>query len=701
MNQRQTWRAWLCTAVLIPASMTVAIATPQPAAAQDPSSAVDLLFDQGKRHFDAFAYDDAVPLFDRLIASLTAGGQVQRPEILVQAYELRARARFALGNTTGAEQDFSALLAIKPDFKLPANISPRVVAIFESVRKLTIGQATITITPPGDFQIDGRPYTTATEQITVDLPTGPHQLTANRPGFSPAAQSFSVTAGETAAVSVRLERVSATLSVITVPSGVEVVLDGSSRGRTSGGDANGSAPLVLADLPIGPHKLVLRRACYLPHEQDITLTDDVKTDPIALTQAVASARIETSETGAAVFVDGESRGLAPTELTICQGEHVVEVRTPKGRFVDRRDWKVGDAVTLKAELRSAFPIVAATAAGGVTAEQLRENVERALAQSRDLTIYAPVASELAAAMKDENIPPDFLNVALADGPGSSRVPRNVIRENVRRLTAKLGVQGIAAVAAGSEPFQAHVWLLAAGSGEPDVITINLADSASQARAMERIGTRLPPVVRLALDAVTVDVSGQPGATVIRTGPASTKAGLAAGDVIVGAGGKPVTSVAELRAAIAAVPPAATATLALDVKNGAATRKVAGGLARVADTIPLRDPSILYNKAIIELQDDIASAQNATERSAAQLNLAIVHMRLGNWDEARAALKEVSLPDGAGVSAGTIAYLQGLADEGAGRLPEAQAAFAKAAAATGARLGADGPLVAPLALAKRR
>jgi predicted negative regulator of RcsB-dependent stress response len=129
--------------------------------------------------------------------------------------------------------------------------------------------------------------------------------------------------------------------------------------------------------------------------------------------------------------------------------------------------------------------------------------------------------------------------------------------------------------------------------------------------------------------------------------------------------------------------------------------VNGVLATVADTIPLRDSTLLYNRALLELQDMVGTAPNSVERSAAQLNLAIAHMRLGNWDEALAALKDVQLPEGAGVSAGTISYLTGLAHEGAGRTADAQTAFAKAAAATQARLGADGPLVAPLAQAKAR
>ena len=703
MIGRSLWRALRLSAFLAlgPAAAAAAVTAQVPV--ENQGAAPDLLFDQGKRHFDAVQYDEAVAVFDRLISSLTAGGQVQRPELIVQAYELRARTRFALNNSSGAEQDFAALLAIRPDYKLATGVSPRVVALFESVRKLTIGQASISIAPAGDFQIDGRPYSGQAEGSIVDLTIGEHELTVSRPGFAPVTQRFSVAAGEPVPVSVRLERVSATLEVVTVPAGVEVMLDGATKGRTTGGsDPSGAGTLTLKELPLGSHTLILRRDCYLPHEQTVALSDDVKTEPIQLTPAVASARVETSETAAAVFVDGESRGLAPADLTLCQGMHVVEVRTPKGRFVDRREWKTGDTATIKAEIRSAFPIVAATTTAGVTEEQLRGTLERALARSRGITIYAPVAAELQTAMRAENVSPDFLSLALTEGPGSARVPKGAIRDAVRKLTTRLGVQGIAAIASGSEPFQVSVWLIAAGSSEPDVIVVNLADQASQARALETIAATLPPVVRLSLDATTVDLLGVTGATVVRVGPAVAKAGLAVGDVVVGAAGKPVASVADLRAALAATP-ATSSTLVLDVKGAGATaaRKVNAIVSTVADTIPLRDRTLLYNKILLELQDRVGSAVGSVQRTAAQLNLAIAHMRLGNWDEALNAMKDVQLPEGAGVSAGTIAYLTGLAHEGAGRVADAQAAFTKAAAATLARLGAEGPLVAPLAQAKIR
>src|SRR5262245_41588949 len=92
-------------ACLIAACLSAAVAgapAPGPSAQTGQSGAFDLLFEQGKRLFDQFNYDEAVKSFNQLIGAMTAPGQAPRPDLLVQAYELRARSRFSLGDTAGA-----------------------------------------------------------------------------------------------------------------------------------------------------------------------------------------------------------------------------------------------------------------------------------------------------------------------------------------------------------------------------------------------------------------------------------------------------------------------------------------------------------------------------------------------------------------------------------------------------------------------
>jgi len=666
------------------------------------SGTAEFLFDQGKKLFDAFQYDQAVPNFNAVIAQLTAAGAPPKPDLLVSAYELRARARFAQGDSLGTEQDFSALLAIRPSFKLAPGISPRVVSVFEQVRKVTIGQVAASLNPPGNVDIDGRPYTLSADPQIIDLPAGSHKLSATRTGYQPVTQEFTITASQVTPLALTMDRSSSTLTVVSIPDNVEVLFDGTSRGKTvrNTGSEDGTASLLLTDLQSGSHKLQLLRACYTSVEQTVNIDQpgDLRTDPLRLQSTVANARITASEPGATIFIDGVSRGQAPADFSdICAGSHLIEVRGSTGRFIDRRDWKAGDNTTVTATLRSAFPIVAAKAGAGLTSDQVRTNAERALASAKGVLIYAPAPTDLDSAVRGESMPPDWLNVdpaAPADAP--PKVPREVTRDLGKHLASKLGTQGVAVISPGPDAYTFTVSLLAAGSADPDVVTIPTADAAARAAAMSKLDAPLPPLVRPSIETSVVDLAGTSGAVVVRPGGVGAKAGLVIGDVIVGAAGAPVASVADLRAKLSAVKAPAT-DIALDVKKATGeTRKVTVLLAFAADALPMRDPTLLYNHLLIALQDAAKVARTPAERSAAALNLAIVDMHLGNYDDAQAALADAHLADGSGVSAGTVSYLSGVCLESLGKGAEAQAAFTKAAAATQARLSLEGPLVAPLA-----
>lgn len=659
-----------------------------------------LLFDQAKRLFDAFQYDQAVPIFDRLIQTMTAAGPVtdpQKTDLLVQAYELRARARFALGDSTGAEQDFGALLVLKPDFKLGAGVSPRVTSVFDNVRRLTIGQISIQMTPPGDVLIDGRKVAVGAEPLRLDINSGEHVVNATRPNYTPFEQKVTVKAGEVAALSIVLERTSASLAVVTTPEDVEVFLDDVSKGRTTKSATAGvSAPLTITEVPLGQHRLRLKRECFVDLEVPVTIrAEDVQTDPLQLTPAVATVTIKTTDKDAVLVVDGQVHGPILGDVTVCAGSHVIEVRGTHGRFVERREWKTGETVTLNAELRPAIPIVIATTASATTTtDRLRTALEKVLSPSKRLLVYSPVPAELEAAMRAENIPADWLNPI--PGDAGQKLPKEVLRDMGRRLAARLGAQGLAAATVGSDSASVTFMLLAAGSAEPDVLTLSLADAASQGRAVDRLSATPTQLVRQSLDTTFIDVEGTPGAVVVR---ANTSSGLAAGDVVTSAAGKPVASVADLRNAVAAQNASAT-TIALEARSAAgAVKKASTPVLTVVDTLAVRDPMVLPNRALLDLQVAHASAAGGVQKAALAINLAVVHLRLGNWDDALAILKDVQATDGAGVSAGTIAYLNGLAYEGLGRAADAQAAFTKAAASPNARLWFEGPLVAPLATAK--
>ena len=64
-----------------------------------------------------------------MITELAATGQA-RPDVLAQAYSMRAQSKFGLGDMSSAEQDFAALLKVQPDYKFPGAVSPRLAKLF-------------------------------------------------------------------------------------------------------------------------------------------------------------------------------------------------------------------------------------------------------------------------------------------------------------------------------------------------------------------------------------------------------------------------------------------------------------------------------------------------------------------------------------------------------------------------------------------
>jgi tetratricopeptide (TPR) repeat protein len=86
---------------------------------------------------------------------------------------------------------------------------------------------------------------------------------------------------------------------------------------------------------------------------------------------------------------------------------------------------------------------------------------------------------------------------------------------------------------------------------------------------------------------------------------------------------------------------------------------------------------------------------------AGLNVALAHMQLGDYETAlKEYLPRVSLPEGSGISQGTVLYYTALAYMRLGERAEAARLFQQALAYEGATIFSnDGPRVAPLA--KRR
>jgi PDZ domain-containing protein/PEGA domain-containing protein len=717
-HPRRLWRSLFSLCVCVLLAPVLARAQTPPQAGSFEASLAD-----ARRSFDALDYERAIPALDALITQLELrSSDATLKPTLAAAYELRARARFGTADSAGARSDFRAMLIIAPSYALPAQVSPRVVALFNEVKKATIGTVKIAVNPPeAELELDGAPFVSNGQPVSI--PAGSHTIAGKRVGYSPSTEMFDVPAGGAIETTLTLERVSATVAIVTSPPDVEVWMDGIARGKTPQGPATQefaewpaklgvsaaaiSRPLLLADLQPGAHLVEFRGPCLVRTERrvEVLRPADYVLDPVKVDRAVAAIQVTVTQPSARVFVDGSPRGAAPVTLNdVCEGPHVVEVRSLYGRLLRRLDVRTGQTLTVNGNLSPAFAVVSASGLppGLRGGPDLRLSTERALQSVRTITVFAPAAEQVDPLLAAEQLPPGWLAFDKMKRPIGESV--NITSAARRELSAKLStgldVQGIAAVTVQPQGNQNDVLLtlLAAGSGEPDILELNLdrpdATAASLAR-LDQVVTLFRPSVGLS----TIDVLDVPGAVVVSADAngAGAKAGVAPGDVIVTANGKPITSAGEFNATVSAAK--AGDKLSIESRDRAGAPKRSDlGVDVVPRLIAMADQTLLFNKLVVDFRSKLGTPTTPTEESVTRLNLAVALMRLGNWADAKNELDRVKLDDGTGVSTGTVQYLTGLCSEALGDLSEAQRAW-QAAAQSQSGITEDGPPVKELATRK--
>jgi hypothetical protein len=703
------------------ALLIAALCGAAPVFAQAPAADVQLAL--AKSQYEAFNYEAAVATLDPLIASLEpqAPKDTAARDLLATAYELRARSRYQLANTDGASTDFKALLKIAAGYTLTGQVSQRVARLFDDLRKANVGKMILNLAPvDAELELDGLPFTPAAGEIPMAV--GAHTLSGRRTGCRSASQTFTVVPGQTTEVVLTLERVSASLALVTAPLGVEVIVDGVSRGRTEAGPltpqwtepvaklglAPGavSKPFIVDELGTGTHTVEFVRDCYIKVERRVVIDKpaDFLLEPLRLDKAVGSINVDSRASGAAVLLDGESRGSVPLQLDeVCEGSHVVEVRSPWGRYVERLAVKPGDKLTVQGEVRPAVALLSVTGLPeGYRGTDLRLAVERGFAPSKTVTVFAPAAEKVQQALKGEALAQGWLSFdrwRRPIGPTASAITPAARLEIAERLAKALDVQGVAELTAraGGDRAQFFLSVLAAESSEPDVLEVTLDSPGSLNSVIARLD-QLPAMYRPSVGLAVADVLDVAGAvvTAVDADGAAAKAGLAPGDVITKAESQPVSDGSAFAALVAQRK--ANDKLTIEVRDRAGTVKGAALTVTLAPRlVAMNDQSLLFNNLVLSLRARLApSASGAAADPVVRLNLAVALMRLGNWAGARAELSKVQLAAGPGVSNGTVQYLLGLCHEALGQVADAEKAWRAAATDTQSLLTEDGPAIKELA-----
>ena len=180
------------------------------------------------------------------------------------------------------------------------------------------GTVKVTAIPEGAMvSVDGTEAGKAPASIEAD--SGVRRITIAAPDLKTWESSIVVKAGETLAIGpITLGQPDMTLTLRSNPSGAEITVAGTYRGRT---------PLNV-DLPAGiNHEIVATlpghgnwtKTLFADAGKKVTL--DAKLEPI-----IAAVTVKGAPDDAELFIDGKSRGKTPQSLQLGAVEHLIEVR---------------------------------------------------------------------------------------------------------------------------------------------------------------------------------------------------------------------------------------------------------------------------------------------------------------------------------------------------------------------------------------
>jgi formylglycine-generating enzyme required for sulfatase activity len=155
--------------------------------------------------------------------------------------------------------------------------------------------------------------------VVVDAPSGVRQVRISAPNLKAWESSVVLKAGEALNIGpITLGQPDAHLTLTSLPTGAEVTIGGTLRGRT---------PLDV-DLPAGiDHEIVVNSPGYAAWTHAVFADSGKKIVLNARLEFVGSrVTIQGTPDGAQLFIDGEERGRTPQSLDLSATEHRIEVR---------------------------------------------------------------------------------------------------------------------------------------------------------------------------------------------------------------------------------------------------------------------------------------------------------------------------------------------------------------------------------------
>ena len=263
-----------------------------------------------------------------------------------------------------------------------------------------------------------------------------------------------------------LERVSAVIYILT-SADVDVTLDGVKLGKTPAGPPAGNggrAGTVRRAYRVGvgaDHRqrrsprpahagadAQLSRAPRVTNKISVDTPDDYTVGPVIMQPAVAALTVQANEPKAQVFIDGVERGGVPFTMSdLCEGPHVIELRSRSGRDSRRVEARAGEAIAFDGVLKPAFAVVSASGEAANSDFDARLSIERALGAAQSVRIISPPSEQTEKLLKSNQLPASWLAADAEGKPAGAalQMSRPARTDASTKLSDALGVQGVASV----------------------------------------------------------------------------------------------------------------------------------------------------------------------------------------------------------------------------------------------------------------
>jgi len=659
-----------------------------------------------------------------------------------QLFVLRARGHVQLLNNEKVRESYLELLRVDPFFS--AQLPPREEESLDAVRRADTGLLEIS-SPVRDCRIilDGLDIgATGDSPVRVSLVTGTYQLRLEKPGHQGAGARVTMAPGQTLTVNdLAPQPQIPPVAFLVDREGVEVVVDGAPAGQSirlsdlkgkisaleaasldqavtlARFDPATTAAFLLVNPPVDRTVgLRFKGECLIEELRTVSITAQALAtlDPasplvwfgdssaIRMRPDVGTLRISSTPADADVYIDGAMIGRTPFERSVCSGEHRLRVRH-----------RIGSYAVSAVVIRGRTEVVDVTLKPGLAFLGAIETVQNTLRPSADLT--STVDRAFASSVQSFRLAPAIdlppqvarwtetstAQLVAASDKGDDDSVRALLKQASENFDAPVLVAAVARGLADAPDTPVDILVFWYEHPGVDRVRVPKATSGALADILEqfdrpadpaqlvyqndlgmRVADTLLPEAPLLIVAVE---SGSPGAI----------AGLKPGDGISAVDGSVLTAT-QLAERVREKRPGDVLSLRLS-GSGPGSKQLAVPIQRRPKRAGAFDPTAFGNALMAKLNAASALAAGAADRELLAFNMALVHMRFGQWKQALGVFNSLNqVPIGAGVGPGAALYFRARCHLEIGEKDRAMALLREAAAIDGQTLADDGSSVAALA-----